>query len=580
MKNLRAILAALLALLALVPLGVSLAAGAKSAPRSGPVPGAVAFVGGRPVEEADIRRAALVMESDPLRKRQHALWRKKLLDLCADRERLALEAERLGLPRDAAVNHGIELLSADILYAAIKEKRLLPEITPSAAQVDTARAGGLFRRVKMALILSVTDRQTTNELIDAIRHGASFDSIAAIYSVHPSGPKGGEVGWKRVGELNAASWAGFKTAKPGDIMGPYANAQSHEFYRVEAIVDPDDREIRDTMMRDRLLELDSRYRVHLLQSHHFQLNPDQVSSVIFASATEKADSILASLDSRGRRSKRGVRPSLGVIARADGDSITYRDLAYPEFLRPDEEGKSKLEDSKQLLTVCSGAMLPRLIVRDARERGIDREPSVARRLRLIREEVSTRAMVARAVPRLDSTAVRAYFHAHTSRYRRPAARRALVAVFASEDTARMALPEWNRREFRDSLFIVEGFRRIDHGTAATMFPRFQGEIPILETDTDPLSTAVRGLDAGRISPVVATPNGYAIAKVIAREAPRAFSLDEVRADVSVDAREDAENAWVTSQLEHLRAATPARTVPAQWNAVRLGVGSDRGGNRR
>lgn len=577
MKNLRAILAALLAL---VPLGVCLAAGAKSAPRSGPVRGAIAFVGGRPVQEADVRRAALVMESDPLRKRQHALWRKKLLDLCADRERLALEAERLGLPRDAAVNHGIELLSADILYAAIREKALLPEITPSAAQVDTARAGGLFRRVKMALILSVTDRQTTNQLVDAIRHGASFDSIAVLYSVHPSASKGGEVGWRRVGDLNARSWAEFKTAKPGDLMGPYTNGESHEFYRVEEIVDPDDRQIAATMMRDRLLEVDSRYRVQLLQDHHFKIDADNVASVIFAVATEKSDSILASLDPDGRRPKRGVRPSLGVLARVDGDSITYRDLAYPELLQRDEEGRSSIEDSHRLIMLTSAAMLPRLIARDARERGIASEPSVARRLRLIREEVSTRAMVARAVPRLDSTAVRAYFHAHASRYRRPAARRALVAVFASEDTARMALPEWNRREFRDSLFIVEGFRRIDRGTATTMFPRLQGEILILETDTDPLSTAVRGLDAGRISPVVATPNGYAIAKVIAREAPRAFSLDEVRADVSVDAREDAENAWVTSLLEHLRAATPARTVPAQWNAVRLGVGSDRGGNRR
>ncbi len=520
------------------------------------------------------------MANDPLRSKDHALWRKRLLDLCVDRELLALEAQRTGFLDDEAVKHEIGVQSAALLYAAIYDRVLLPQIMPSATEIDTARAGGLFRRAKMAYILSVTDRKATFEIFEAMKHGASFDSIAALYSVHPSASKGGEVGWRRVGLMNAQSWSAFKVAKPGDILGPYSNGVSHEFYRIETMVDPDDKEIREVLMHDRLPEVDSRYRVGLLQKHHFKLDPDQVSSAIFASATEKADSILASLDSGGRRPRRGVRPSLGVLARVDGDSVTYRDIVFPELLRRNDEGKATIEETKDLLFVCSQAILPRLIDRDARQRGIDRDPEVARRLRLIREEVSTRAMVAHAVPAPDLSQSRAFFDAHASWYKRPAARRAFVTMFGSADTARMARPGWDRDQFRDSIFAAQGFRRFENGTTSSLYPRYYGEISILETDPSPLSAAVRSLGDGEISPPIETINGYAIAKALRREEPRAYSFAEVERDVRADAREHAEDVWVTSQLERLRAATPARTLPARLDALRLGMSSETGGNRR
>jgi len=588
MKNSRLVLAALIALL---PLAV-IAVGVKAAPiakgKATPSraraaeakPAAVALVGDGRVEEADIRRAALVMESDPLRTREHRAWRNKLLDLCVDRELLAREAERGGFSSDRVVKHEIELATASVLYAAIHDRYLVAEITPTASEIDTARAGGLFRRVQIAYILSVTDKKKTYEVFEDLKHGANFDSIAALYSTHPSASHGGEIGWRRVGELNAASWHAFATAKPGDLMGPYPNYQSHEFYRVERLADPDDKEIRDVMLQVRLQQLDPHYQVRLLQKYGFRLDPDQVSPVIFSSATERSDSILASLDSGGKRSKRGVHPSLGVLARMDGDSITYRDLAYSDILRPTEDGKARIEDSRDLLTLCTAAVLPRLIRRDARERGIESDPAIARRLRLIGEEFSTRAMVARAVPALDSAAVHAYFDSHASSYRRPGARRAFVAMFAARDTASMASSGWDRRAFRDSVLVADGFRAVEHGAVNSLFARDYGEISLFDTDADSLSLAVRNLADGQISPLVALPNGYALAQVLGREEARGYTFEEVRRDVEVDARENAENTWVVEQLERLRAATPPRAVPGRLDAVRLGMGSDPGGNRR
>src|SRR2546427_9882344 len=174
MKNQRTSLSALCALLAL---GVAIGAGAKALPsrKSSAGVGAqepessqpIALIADRRVDERDIKRAAEILADDPLRKRQHGAWKKKLLDLCVDRELLAIEAERQGLLHDPDVKRAVERRSADVLFAAIRERALIPEITPTASQLDTARAGGLYRRVKLRYILSVTDKKATYELYSA-----------------------------------------------------------------------------------------------------------------------------------------------------------------------------------------------------------------------------------------------------------------------------------------------------------------------------------------------------------------------------------------------------------------------------
>lgn len=545
------------------------------------VQGPIATVAGRRVEEADIRRAALVMADDPLRTKNPALWRKKLLDLCIDRELLALEAERAGLLKDPAIKHEIERRTADFLYPVMRDRILVPEMRPTAAQLDTARAGGLYRRVRISYIQTLTDRQKTIEVFAALQKGARFDSVASSYSIHPSSIEGADLGWKWAGELNRASRDALKTAKPGDILGPYPNSGSYEIYRLEAIRDPDDAELREKLLRDRASGLEPRYADALLKGFKFEVDPAAANSVVFATATERVDSILASLGPAGTRPERGVRPAIGVLARVDGDSITYSDIAFSEILRPDNNGKVRIETTGKLAILCATAILPRLIARDAHQYGVDRDPAVARTLRLIRDEVSTRAMVARAAPEpSDSGAVRAYFESHAARYQRPPARRALVAMYNSEDSARAALRTWNGIGFRDSSLIANGFRVQERATAASLLANLYAEIPLFDTGKDPLSLAVRSLDAGQMAPVVHTPHGYALAMVLGREAARPMSFSEAASDAAVDSREAREDAWVTDQLNRLRAATPARTVPARLDAVRLDLSSNAGGKRR
>lgn len=569
--------AACAALLAIGPAAPRESGAGQPPPPRGPI----ATVGSRRIDEADIQRAALVLWDDPSRLKQPTVWRKKLLDLCIDRELLALEAERQGLPDNRALRHEIEVRTGIALLAEVKKRALLPAIEPTAVEIDTARLGGLFRRVKLEYILTLAERNVVNDIVTALKQGGRFDSVAVQYSIHPSSNKGGSVGWRRIGELNPAAWNALKSAKPGDLLGPYVNGGAREILRVDAVEDPDDAGIREALLRRRTMELEPRYYVDLLRKYGFQMDSSRVGAMIFASATEKVDSILASLDANGSRPVLGVHPALGVLARVRGDSVTYFDIAVPELLSRNDAGKASIGETRRLIELCSAAILPRLIARDAHERGIDRDPAVARTVRLIQDEVATGAMVSRSAPSpRDPATLRTYYDAHLSRYRRPAARRALVAMFATADSARAALRAWNGIGFGESTLIANGFHRQERATASSLLAQYYAEVPLFETDNDPLSLAVRALGEGQISPVVETPHGYGLATILGREAARTLTFAEAAPRVVLDCGEERQNQWVTQELERLRAATPAQRIATRLEAVRLGGGPDAGGKRR
>jgi len=210
------------------------------------------------------------------------------------------------------------------------------------------------------------------------------------------------------------------------------------------------------------------------------------------------------------------------------------------------------------------AVLPGLIMRDARERGLDRDPGAARQLKLIRDELATHAMVRRAVAdKLDSVACLKHFQANAARYRRPAARRALVAMFAIEDSARAALRAWLGVGFAESTLAARGLLPQEGAGATTLLRGRYAEIPLFDTDADPLSLAARALGAGRITPVVRTVHGHAVAIVRAREEARPLTYAEARGRVVSDLRSEVENAWVLDLLQRLRAATPVQRFPSR-----------------
>jgi hypothetical protein len=538
--------------------------------------GPIATLGNRTVDALDIQLAALALSGDPLRRQNPAQWRRMLLDRSVDRELLAMEAERRGIANDPEVRQRIAEREFLHLYQAVHQGVLLPTVEPTGAQLDSLRRTGLYRMMDLHYILlrdseGASRRKEAEGIVARLRQGARFDSIASTKSAHPSRAVGGHFGPVLVRDLDPGSLETLRTAKVGDVLGPYSGRYGHEIYKVGGFEELSRDSLKSLIRTERERNLVRDYEARLLDRYHFALEPKMVQSVLFAVGSETPDSILLSLSPEGTRPRRGIRPALGVIARVDGDSINFRDLIRETKPAAGAHGKIRIRDESVLRELAGQAFFRRLLVRDAKERGLADDPRMQRELRLIRDGTAVAAMVERARPAdPPPAALRAWFDAHASRYRRPEARRARAAVFPTRDSAFVALRGWNGVGIADSSLRALGFIEQPRATASTLYPGHAATILVTEGDTDALALAVRTLGPGQTSPVVKTMQGYAVAHVLAREPARPLTMDEAMERVRRDWREEKENEWVLSQLERMRATTPVRVVPARLEALKLG----------
>jgi parvulin-like peptidyl-prolyl cis-trans isomerase-like protein len=541
-----------------------------------PGPGPIATMGNRTVDAVDIQRAAEVLASDPLKKKNPTQWRRMLLDRCVDRELLAMEAERRGIADEPAVRQKIAEQEFLHLYQIVHQRVLDPTVEPTSAQLDSLRGTGLYRMVDLHYILlrdgpDQARRKEAESIVARLRQGARSKSG------HPSRGSGGHFGSVLVRDLDPSSYPVASKAKAGDIIGPFSGPYGHEIYKAGGFEDLTEDSLKSLVRIERRRNLVRNYQARLLAQYHFTLDSTMARSVLFAAGYEPVDTILASLGRDGTRQRRGAKPALGVFARVDGDSLDFPGLVREARPAAGEGGRLRIRDLSALQDLASQAFFRRLVVRDAKDRGLADDARVARELRLIRDGVAVRTMVERARPPVpDPAKLQAWFDAHASRYRMPPARRARVAVFAEADSAMAALRSWNGVGISDSSLTALGFTPQPRATPETLFPKHTATLDFIDRASDPLSLAVRSLGPGMVSPMVRTLQGYAVAHVVSREPERPMTLDESIDRVRRDWREEKENEWVQTQLERIRASTPVKVVPARLDAVKLATPSKGG----
>ena len=194
--------------LALVAAAAAPFANAKTPPA---LRGPIATMGGRSVEAIDIERAAMSLGLEPPRGMTARAWRRTMLDRCVDRELLALEAERRGLLDDPAVNRVVSEREFSLLMRSVYEKVLLPGIIPSPAEFDSIKKSGRYRWLDLYYILLRDDASMgrvglARRIADRARQGASWDSLAKIYSGHPpSAAAGGHFGPGQVKDIDGGA---------------------------------------------------------------------------------------------------------------------------------------------------------------------------------------------------------------------------------------------------------------------------------------------------------------------------------------------------------------------------------------
>lgn len=553
-------------------------AAAKKAPpaAAAAAPSVIATVGSRKIDSVDIQRAAASMASDPLRKKDPAAWRRMLLDRCVDRELLAMEAERQGLDQDPDLKKRIAEREYLVLLREMYAKVLVPSLIPTPDQLRDLRAGQLYRGVDLYYILirdnaSGMQRPLALRVLARAQAGARFDSLARIYSGHPpSQAAGGHFGWVLARDLDPRSYDDMRKAKVGDVVGVYSGPYGHEIYKIGAFQELTDDSLYNLVYFERKKGIANDYEKSLLAKFHFALDSTQVKAVVFATATESPDSILASLGPDGTRAKNGVRPAIGILATCDGDSVTFPKLlrAGPPVLG--ENGRLRIPDADALYHLSARTVLHSLTVRDARERGLDRNPDVARELRLSREEILTSALVERNLPaRPDDGGIRAMIDAHPDRYRKPRATVARVAIFASRDTADQARRDWAASGMTDTLLVARQLLPQPKASERTLLPGRYSSLAFSEEDPDSLSRAVRGVPVGGFAPLARTEQGWAVAQVASIDEAGAMAFEDARFLALREWRNQSETKWAEQELAKLRSTTPVKVTPGRLEAVNV-----------
>lgn len=158
----------------------------------------VASVDGYPVHLQDLGEAMRALP-EPLREMPFETLYPVLVDRLVDHQALVIMAKRVGLEESPAVAREIKRATERILEAAYLDRDVRPKITEqqvlSAYQRQFANRPAA-EEVRARHIL-VSTEQEARQIIEELRQGADFVTIARERSKDPDGKNGGDVGFFR-----------------------------------------------------------------------------------------------------------------------------------------------------------------------------------------------------------------------------------------------------------------------------------------------------------------------------------------------------------------------------------------------
>lgn len=169
----------------------------------------IASVDGYPIYLRDLS-AALQTLPEPLRAMPFETLYPVLVDRLVDHQALVIMAKRAGLEDNPRIQLEIKRATERILEAAYLEKEAQPQVTDQAVQAAYQRQFAnrpATEEVRARHILVSTEAEA-RKIIEELRAGADFITVARTVSKDPDGKNGGDLGffrreqvWPSFGEL-------------------------------------------------------------------------------------------------------------------------------------------------------------------------------------------------------------------------------------------------------------------------------------------------------------------------------------------------------------------------------------------
>lgn len=130
-------------------------------------------------------------------------------------------------------------VKADIAWSHVVRRKLRPQINISENEIDLAfdqaESGSGKTSYHLAeIFLAVSDkvredsvREEAEKLMQQVRNGAPFSTIAREYSQSPGAAQGGDLGWVQPGQLEDALDAALSNLRPGQITPPIRTSKGY-----------------------------------------------------------------------------------------------------------------------------------------------------------------------------------------------------------------------------------------------------------------------------------------------------------------------------------------------------------------
>jgi peptidyl-prolyl cis-trans isomerase C len=161
----------------------------------------LATVNGKPITEDTFDHYAIQRRASPIG--MSPKQRNALLEELINRELLYQSAVSIGVDKTPAIKAEIAYMSKNIIAGAMINRssdRFAVSEKDMKKEYEARKAELAGKELKARHIL-VDSEQTAKEVIQKLNKGADFADLAKLYSTGPSAPKGGELGWFRVGQM-------------------------------------------------------------------------------------------------------------------------------------------------------------------------------------------------------------------------------------------------------------------------------------------------------------------------------------------------------------------------------------------
>ena len=458
----------------------------------GPEPKVLAKIGDQTITNDDLEAA---LQRIPERKR--AALRDTILDNLIEAKVFAAEARAAQLDKDGRAQKAVEKATKEILATYFIKRRLDPQAEPSEEVIrkfylEHQDQFVVPEAVRLQQIL-VNDEQKAREILQSLKEGASFETLAKEVSIASFGKERGEPGWLFKGQMDPElEKVAFSLEK--DVASDVIKTK--QGYQIIRLLDKQDQK------QFSFEEAKSRIRTRL-----FWKNKQEIIEKYYEAARVNTHPTEA-----------------GVLAKVGEEAFTEEELSpILASIPEDKKEKAKLRWIDYFIETT-------VFSKEAKKAELGKDPEVARELRRKTDQVLANVfrgdLMAEKIQLTDSDIDR-YYESHPEKFTTPPKVRAKSILVKTEKEAEEIL-----QELKDGASF--GYLAQNKSLRPNAARR-AGEIGwFAKGQKDPAIEKVAfSLEKGQISDVIETSAGYEIIKVMDKKGGEIRPLEAVRPQIKM-----------------------------------------------